>query len=161
MPTQGRGSWDEGVSRVTNHGKPAAAVPAFEDEAEYFPDPAADYVASGRPCYKVLSSLLVLHNAAGIKATGKQFQQFQYRDLVSDDAESGLAADGLSFSVSWQGRITQRMIVQGRNLKLIFQYLSCHRLPFLRAADRDFQDGASQEPIITSIEIEEIKEEED
>jgi hypothetical protein len=49
-----------------------------------------------------------------------------------------------------------RVTVCGRNLEKYYDYITQHRLPWIREAERDFAgDG---EPIITSIEIVPIEE---
>ena len=39
-----------------------------------------------------------------------------------------------------------------------YDYITLHRLPWIREADRDFRGGGDKEPVILSIRIEEVKE---
>lgn len=60
------------------------------------------------------------------------------------------------FSVVLAGSIKQRFTVRGRNLEGGYDFLSFHRMPWIRSADHDTaEDG---DPIITNIEIEAIDE---
>lgn len=135
-----------------------------EEEDTGRPDLQGPYQAFGRPCTKYLSSLLVYFNAEGRKLYRREKIQLQYRDIESDNPLlAGLDDDGGGFAVILAGQVSkQRLIVRGRNLDQrgpdrisLFDFISFHRMPWIRAADRDFaEDG---EPIITSITLEEIK----
>jgi hypothetical protein len=105
-------------------------------------------------------TILALHiafNGAEMRKYGKQKIQFQYGAMCVDDKDSGLAADGRSFSfVFGDLHCRRRLTVRGRNLEKGWRYLSFHKVKRILSADRDVaKDG---DPIITAIEIEEIAE---
>jgi len=93
-----------------------------------------------------------------MKKYGKQRIQFQYGAMCIDDALSGLAADGRSFSfVFGDLHCKRRLTVRGRNLEKGWRYLSFHKVKRILSADRDIaRDG---EPIIAAIELDDIAEE--
>jgi hypothetical protein len=62
---------------------------------------------------------------------------------------------GTSFRIEFHEPEPWRLVVHGRSLWKIYNYLVLHRLEWIEKADRDFEDG--KQPIISSIEIESIQ----
>lgn len=138
---------------------PPAAVPADDREDEAgTPDFSQPYRAFGRPMARPLRSLFLYFNAEERRRYGKKKMQIQYEHLDSDDpASEGFAEDGQSFCIVVAGaRRALRITVRGRQLEAGYDWLTFHRMPWLRSVDRDFEqiDG----PVITSIVIEPVEE---
>lgn len=61
------------------------------------------------------------------------------------------------FVIEFQEPEHWRLTVEGRNLWEVYNYLVMHRLEWITAADRDFEDG--RKPVITRITVEKVEEE--
>jgi hypothetical protein len=138
------------LEEIFARGKPAPDVP--EEEKYDKPDP-SNYKAFGTP-RNHLTCLQVYLGAEGRKRLGKKKLQFQYVQIDSDDKDGGFSEDGTFFSVVFVGSVKQRLTVRGRNLETGYDQLTFHRMPWIRAADRD--GGDDGEPVITGIEVEDV-----
>ena len=122
------------------------------------------YKASGRPANKPLPRFVVFFNKHGYGVGKKAAKQFQYVELDSDGDETdgcgfGYTENGQEFSIKLVGSKLWKLTIRGRNLWEIYDYLTLHRLPWLRVADRDFPDAddvAGKKPIILSVVIQEL-----
>lgn len=136
-----------------------------DEEAVNFAARGGEYRASGRAANKALPRFFVFFNKLGFGPGKKAVRQFQYIELDSDGDEEdgcgfGLTDTGQEFSVKIAGSKLWKLTVRGRNLWEIYDYLSLHRLPWLRVADRDFADAddpAGQKPVILSVDIVELR----
>jgi hypothetical protein len=136
---------------------------AGEDDAGR-PDlrPGAQYRAFGHPRSHALRSLFLYFNGDERKKYGKKKMQIQYEHLDSDDPTSeGFAADGQSFSFVVSGaRRMMRITVRGRQLEEGYDFITFHRMPWMRSFDgRDF--GQLEGPVIFAFDIEVLKDEEE
>ncbi len=105
---------------------------------------------------KTVTCLQLRFNSVEQKKHGKARRQLQYKDIDSDDAQSGYAAEGTSFSVVFGYREPQRLTVYGRNLLKVWEYICFHRMPWIESVEpgRDFERG--DKPVITGIVLEEV-----
>lgn len=78
---------------------------------------------------------------------------FQYQHLGFER----FSADGTSFVIEFNIPEKWRMTATGRSLWRIFVNLHHHKIEWIRKADRDFAND--NQPIITGIVIEQVKEE--
>ena len=143
---------------------PPAAVPAGDREDEAgTPDFSQPYRAFGHPMGRPLRSLFLYFNAAERRRYGKKKMQLQYEHLDSDDpASEGFAEDGRSFALVVVGaRKALRITVRGRQLEQGYDWLTFHRLPWLRSFDQDRDFDQLEGPVITSIVIETVEEAEE
>jgi hypothetical protein len=62
---------------------------------------------------------------------------------------------GTRFTIEFYEPEGWRMVVHGRNLWIIYNYLVQHRLEYIAEIDRDFEDG--DKPVITRIDIDSLK----
>jgi hypothetical protein len=141
--------------------RPAAGVVeplGADEEDDGRPDFSKPYRAFGHPRTHALRSLFIYFNAAERRKYGKSKIQIQYEHLDSDDpASEGFAEDGKSFSfVVCGARGMLRYTVRGRQLEEGYDYITFHRMPWIRSCDRDF--GQIDGPVITATEIEPVEE---
>lgn len=132
-----------------------------EDRVAFAGD--GEYKAFGRPSTGMLPRFFVFFGKKGYGPGNKAVKQFQYLSLESDGGVSdgcgfGFSPTGQEFSIKLAGSRLWKLTVRGRNLWEIYDYLTLHRLPWIRVADRDFPDGgeAAKKPIILSADLEEI-----
>jgi hypothetical protein len=123
--------------------------PEADTDSE-LPDASAPYQAHGRASNK---PVYTLHCALGKDG----FRSFQYAHLDSN-SEFRIEPKGHVITVRFVGTKVMTVTVRGRNLWKVYDYLHQHRLPWIMRADRDFADGADKQPLITTIEIEEVSE---
>jgi hypothetical protein len=113
-----------------------AASPGREDDdAVTLPGPGDDYRAAGRPANHGISRI---HFMLG----DRTIRFGQYAELDSFGTFTPGARSGDAFVICFKGRIPMEIVVEGRNLWSIFDYISVHRLPWVRVLpkDRDFED---------------------
>jgi hypothetical protein len=135
-----------------------------EDEVVSFASKGGEYRASGRAANKALPRFFVFFNKLGYGQGKKAAKQFQYVEMDSDgdDVDGcgfGLTDVGQEFSIKVAGSKLWKVTVRGRNLWEIYDYLTLHRMPWIRVADRDFADAddpAGQKPIILSVSVDEF-----
>ena len=135
-----------------------------DDETVSLVTRSGTYKAAGRPSNKALQRFIVFFSKDGYGVGKKSAKQFQYVEMDSDGDESdgcgfGYTESGQEFSIKLVGSKVWKLTVRGRNLWETYDYLTLHRLPWLRVADRDFPDAddpAGKKPIILSIDIEEM-----
>jgi len=135
-----------------------------DDEIVTLAAKGGEYKASGRPANKALPRFFVFFSKSGYAIGKKAAKQFQYVEMDSDGDDEdgcgfGFTESGQEFSIKVAGSKQWKLTVRGRNLWEIYDYLTLHRMPWIRVADRDFadaDDAAGQKPIILSIEIREL-----
>jgi hypothetical protein len=119
------------------------------------------YKAAGTPDNNPLTRLVIFLGKEGVKPGATAYRILQYVHV--DEAEFGFTATGdQRFSFIFAGKRPKQLIVKGRNLQRICDYISLHRMPWIRLCDRDFRSGdgvPDDEPIITQVEIMDLKEE--
>jgi hypothetical protein len=142
---------------ATEEGKEQAATTEPDDGRPDFSKP---YRAFGHPRTHALRSLFLYFNAAERQLYGRKKIQIQYEHLDSDDPSSeGFAADGQSFSIVVSGaRKMLRITVRGRELEEGYDYITFHRMPWMRSMERGRDFGQVEGPVITGFEIEPVEE---
>jgi hypothetical protein len=125
-----------------------ALLPGYRDK----------YKAAAMPSNDSLTRLCCIMGKEGFQPGGKAYRFFQYVHLDSD-TDFGFTKDGQVITLRFAGMKTVLVIVHGRNLLRICDYIHLHRMPWIRVADRDFATG--QNEIITGIEIIEVEGEEE
>jgi hypothetical protein len=112
------------------------------------PDPSKGYEPCARPSH---SPLYTLHCILGPDG----YRSFQYVHL---DSDSSLSADGKGqvIRLRFCGSKTVAVSIRGRNLWRLYDYIHQHRMAWVMRVDRDFATG--NEPVITAIDIEDVKE---
>ena len=107
-----------------------------DDEAVSLPGPGDDYRAAGRPANHAIPRL---HFILG----DRTISFCQYAELTSfGKFFPATGGTGESFILYFNGRVPMEILVEGRNLWAIFDYISVHRLPWVRELlkGRDFED---------------------
>jgi len=112
------------------------------------PDPSKGYEPCARPSH---NSPYTLHCILG--ADG--YRSFQYVHL---DSDSSLSADGKGqiIRLRFCGSKITAVTIRGRNLWRLYDYIHQHKMGWIMRMDRDF--AADDEPVITAIDIEEVRE---
>jgi hypothetical protein len=122
-----------------------------------FTDP---YEAAGKADSDGVARLVVVLGKA--KPGEFAYRIFQYVHI--DEGGGGVTASGEQwFCFLFSGRQPKVLTVYGRNIQRTCDYISLHRMPWIRVADRDFRPGDGQDAdtaIITRITIEDVTEEE-
>jgi hypothetical protein len=140
---------------------PAPATETGEGtQATDGPDLSGPYRAFGHPRPDTLRTLHLYFNAAERRRYGRKKMQIQYEHLDSDDpASEGFADDGQSFAlVICGGRKQLRITVRGRRLEKDYDWITLHKMPWMRSADNERDFGQGDEPVITGFEIEPVEE---
>ena len=143
--------------RTGQTGKPEQAETEREDEQPGLGPSLADgYRAAGNPERREITRLVVIMGKDGFKPDAAAWHIFQYAHL--DEGKGGFAANGEQwFSFLFSGRQPKVLTIWGRNLQHHADYISRHRMPWIRLADRDFRpgdDAPDDAPIITRVRIE-------
>ncbi len=114
------------------------------------PDPSRGYEPFSRPSHH---PVFTLHCVLGRDG----YRSFQYSQL---DSDSSLSVDGQGqvIRLRFYGSKLFVVTVRGRNLWRLYDYIHQHKISFVMAVDpgRDFADDG--EPVVTSIDIKEIRE---
>jgi hypothetical protein len=150
--------WDKIFEPQQRPAEGVAESPGDGEQDDGRPDFSKAYRAFGHPRTHALRSLFIYFNALERREYGRKKVQIQYEHLDSDDpASEGFAEDGQSFSiVVSSARKMMRITVRGRQLEEGYDYITFHRMPWIRSVDRDF--GQVDGPVITAIEIETVEE---
>jgi hypothetical protein len=127
-----------------------------------WPSLADPYRAAGSPDNHEIPRLVVVMGRDRFKpGGGPAYYPLQYSALGC--GEIGFDADGqwFRFPFNEPGR---RLLLEahGRGILRIADYISLHRCPWIRLADRDFRTGdgaAGDDPIFTRVKVEEVEEE--
>lgn len=120
---------------------------AAEETESQLPDPTAPYEAYGRAANKPLYTLHCCLGADG-------YRSFQYVHLDSwSHFES--SAEGQTIRLRFGGTRLVDVTIAGRNLRLLYDYIHQHRMPWIRLCDNSFTDGAK--PIITRLRIDAVE----
>ena len=129
--------------------------PARETEAELPPDlllpaPGMGYEPCSPPSRYALYTLHCILGADG-------YRSFQYVHL---DSDASLSADGKGqvLRLRFCGSKTTAVTIRGRNLSRLYDYLHQHRIAWVMRMDRDRDFASGNEPVVTSIDIEDVKE---
>jgi hypothetical protein len=132
---------------------PGDGLPAFE-EAGPLPSFGDPYMAASMPANHGLTRLCCVMGREGFRPGGQAYRYFQYAQLDSD-GDLGYTENGQRFKLRFACRVPKLIVVEGRNLLRICDYIQWHRMAWIRLADRDFgQDGLSPtEPVITALSI--------
>lgn len=134
-------------------------VPLFEQPDEStLPSSETEYRAASRPSNKPLTRLVVCLGKDGFKPGGIAYHFFQYVHLDSN-ADFSFEKNGHVLRFSFAAMTPTRVIIRGRNLLKIMDYIQLHRMAWVRVADRDYapvdasdEDGRPR-PLIISISI--------
>lgn len=114
-------------------------LPPSEEELELPPLNGRQYVPHARPANKPLYSIHFLDPAGGVRS-------FQYVHL---DSHSTYTAE--SITLKFLGMEPVKVVIRGRNLWRLYDYIHQHRIAWVMQAARDFaQDGQS---VITDIKF--------
>jgi hypothetical protein len=128
--------------------------PARETEAELPPDILLpDLSKAYEPCSPPSRhSLYTLHCILGAEG----YRSFQYVHL---DSDASLSADGKGqvIRLRFCGSKATAVTIRGRNLWRLYDYLHQHRMAWVMRTDRDRDFATGNEPVITAIDIEEVR----
>jgi len=102
-------------------------------------------LCAARPSVKWVAGLHVMLRQGAVRS-------FQFSHLGHQEYDAANTRFVLEFNQPEKWRVT----VRGRNLWTIYDYITQHRLAWIREADRDF--AGDKEAIITAIAIEAVKE---
>jgi hypothetical protein len=105
-----------------------------------------EYIAAGRATPKGKVRLHV------IRAHGKPVVSCQYVHL-----DSMTKFEPTKFVLRFAGSMQWQITVNGRNLWKVYDGITRHSRPWIKTAERDI--AGYMEPVITGIEVEEVKEE--
>jgi hypothetical protein len=155
--------WDDVIERERRKtAAPGKVLPLLSPDLSALPGPGDDYKAAAVPANGELTRLWCIMGKDQFRAGGKPYRFFQYVHLDSD-GEVGFDQHGQVLSFRFSGMTPVLITVRGRNLIQICDYISLHRLPWIRVADRDFLPGEAMDaggnpvPIITGITISEAR----
>jgi hypothetical protein len=150
-------SWDEVLEKSRRGPVPASekvvSLHAVEGDP-LLPGDGDPYKAAGMQSTGSLTRLCCIMGREGFQPGGKAYRFFQYVHLDSD-TDFGFTKEGQVVTLRFAGLHPVVVIVRGRNLLRICDYIHLHRLPWIRVADRDFAEGSKE--IITSIDIAESR----
>lgn len=107
------------------------------------PDFAKGYKAFGRASVKPLYTLHCFLGKEG-------FRSFQFVHMDSDSTLT-TERDGQVITLRFAGLKPVIVMIRGTNLRLLYDYIHQHRMPWIAQADRDFPRG--DEPMISRILI--------
>jgi hypothetical protein len=140
------------IESLKNDAYSRAPQPSRAETEALLPDLTTLYKAAGTPDNGEISRLVLVMGKDGFKPEGTAYYFLQYVHLSM--GEFGFWDDGQWFTFIWSDVQPKLVIVRGRNLLRITDYISLRRLPWIRQADRDFRGAVPRdEPIITRIEI--------
>jgi hypothetical protein len=130
----------------------AKAAASRPEKDVKLPDARDPYQAAGLVENSEISRLVLVMGRDGFKAGGRAYYFLQYVHISM--GEFGFWDDGQFFQFMFSDIEPKLVTVRGRNLLRISDYISLRRMPWIRQADRDFRgSAASDEPIITRIEV--------
>jgi hypothetical protein len=112
------------------------------------PDVSKGYEHCARPSHHALYSLHFILGTDG-------YRSFQYVHL---DSQSSLTTDGKGqvIRLRFCGSKVTAVTIRGRNLSRLYDYIHQHKIAWVMRMDRDF--GTGNEPVVTAIDIEEVRE---
>lgn len=138
------------VDMLTRGRKPAERKDEREAPTDStLPDPGRDYEPFSRPWIKPLYTLHCILGRDGC-------QSFSNMQL---DSGSTFSTDpsGQVIRLRFCGSKTTAVTIRGRNLWKLYDYLHQHRIAWVMAVDRGRDFAADDAPVITSIQIEDVK----
>jgi hypothetical protein len=124
------------------------------DKAAKLPGVNDAYLAAGTPENGEASRLVLVMGQDGFRAGGTAYVFLQYAHIGL--GQFGFTVGEQDFSFVFSDIRPKLVVVHGRNLLRICDYVSLRRMPWIRQADRDFRPGdgvADAEPFIRLIEI--------
>ena len=157
-------SWNDVLDRTRTgsaaHAPDRALSLVTSDDDSGLPGTGDSYKAAGTPAHDSLTRLCCVMGREEFQKGGKAYRYFQYVHLDSDK-DLGFTEHGQVITLRFVGGAKLMEIkVYGRNLLQICDDIHLHRMPWIRAADRDYRsaDGApDNKPVITEIRIEEVE----
>src|SRR5579872_5362897 len=113
------------------------------------PDPGKGYEPCSQPSQNALYTLHCVLGAEG-------YISFQYVHL---DSQSSLSADGKGqvIRLRFCGSKITAVTIRGRNLLQLYDSIHQHRIAWVMRIDRDRDFGTGNEPVVTEIDIEDVK----
>jgi hypothetical protein len=139
----------EALTRKRGESKPPLVQQADPDQST-LPEPDAAYQPHAKPAARPVYTLHMLLGRDGCRS-------FQYVHL---DSDSAFVADdaGQCIGLRFCGSKVMQVLIRGRNLRRLYDLIHQNRIAWVMRIDRgrDFAgDGAT---VVTSIEIEEVRE---
>jgi hypothetical protein len=128
------------------------------EKAAVLPSLTTEYKAAGTPENGEVSRLVLVMGQDGFRPGGTAYVFMQYAHIGL--GQFGFTVGEQDFSFVFSDIRPKLVVVHGRNLLRICDYVSLRRMPWIRQADRDFQPGdgaADSEPFIRLIEIRDWK----
>jgi hypothetical protein len=115
------------------------------------PDLNSPYKAAGTADNGEVSRLVVIFGKDRFRVGQTAYVAFQYTDVGRGECD--ITEGGHCFRFPFHDPLEPKLlIVRGRNLLRIFDYIGLRRLPWIRQAERDVRLG-DDEPVITWIDI--------
>ena len=126
------------------------------ETASLLPTLETDYKAHSTPENGDCGRLVLVMGKEGFAPGAAAYMALQYVHLGS--GEFAFTATGQAFRFLVSDYQPKWLVVEGRNLLRVFDYVSLRRMPWIRVKDRDFRpvDDVSTEPVITAIRLEEL-----
>lgn len=112
------------------------------------PDPKDEYKAYARVSGKPVFTLHFILGKDGLVS-------FQYKDLDSNTSIK-MTDRGQAITLRFGGIKPVEIVITGRSLFKLYDYIHQHRMPWVMKADRDF--AVDKEPVINQVTITGIKE---
>lgn len=135
---------------LSDYARPTDTVTVSQSEA-LLPDLKSEYKAAGTADNREVPRLAVVFGKERFRAGQVAYAAFQYTDIGLGECE--LTESGHCLRFPFHDAIAPKLLViKGRNLLRVFDYISLRRLPWIRQAERDVR-LADDEPIITLIDI--------
>ncbi len=140
---------DEHLMGVLTRGKRTADRDDELPPVSNLPDPSRGYEPFSRPSHHPLYSLHCVLGRDG-------YRSFQYMHL---DSDSSLSVDGQGqvIRLRFYGSKNFAVTVRGRNLWRLYDFIHQHRISFIMAVDRGRDFAEDNEPVVTSIDIAEVR----
>jgi hypothetical protein len=136
---------------LSDYTRPTDTVLVSQAEA-LLPDLKSPYKAAGIADRREVVRLAVVFGKERFRAGQVAYMAFQYTDIGLGECEFTESGHCLRFP--FHDAIQPRLLViKGRNLLRIFDYISLRRQSWIRQAERDVR-LPDDEPIITGIDIE-------
>ena len=109
------------------------------------PDLKGAYQPHARPANKPVFTLHIVLGRDGVRS-------FQYKDI--DSNTSFKAGDmGQVITLRFGGIKPTEIVITGRNLWRLYDYIHQHRMPWVMRVDRDFAESS----VITDVEFKSVK----
>jgi hypothetical protein len=109
------------------------------------PEPSGTYKAYARATTQPVYTLHCLLGAAGMRS-------FQYVHLDSD-TRFDVDRRGQIILLKFLGSKTTTVLIKGRNLRELYDYIHQHRMPWVMELENGRDFGSGDEPVVTKIEF--------